>query len=695
MAAAATVPGSVPAMRTAVRVAASTKRSHVRHSFEIETGGCTIKGLYHANEDRVAVVPSLTGVPKDAESDDAAPMLLIVCDGHDGVACADYISKVAFQPALEDALRRRPAGGPASDGLALSEAFAAVEAGWETRASDLRAAKAVTPAAGITSGSCLTAVLLRGAHVTVANCGDCKVILRRADGSVETLTTDHRCSNEGERRRILERGGFIRNGRVIGVLEPTRTIGDLQEKYACRPGVISAEPDVHVTRLRGCDVPTARQIADTVEHLVGAASGSGAPGVARQLRSAWTAAMTALAAATQHGGHTRSQSASSMGAARAPTAGSSTAAAMQRTARHAALATVAADGAGGRPGGAATAQGLRAASASSSGVREMGAAAELTPGLALLRSLHAARLAEARTPGSGRLAAGAGAAAATEVAHHRGLHLPRGGLHGMVGYAASRMAPSACGQHAALLRPTPAFTLQDAAASAPALPVAFLLAATDGVWDALSESAAAAVVAHALAVFGDPNAAARELCLTAKKCGSADDISAVVVWICRPDDDEAEEEQEESPENEVGSKAVLAPQPGAGAPPTSTIKTAALTSLRAPAAPASPVVPSAVARTGFESAPSRVGVEQERGAAPSPRLAVAVRPSASVAAAGARFLDASPPLARSAPLQPSRSNLAAGRAPSNLPEHAAAAAAAADARGQPMRLAGGPGRLMV
>jgi serine/threonine protein phosphatase PrpC len=574
--------------------------------------------------------------------------------------------------------------------LALSEAFAAVEAGWEARVSGLKAAKAVTPAAGITAGSCLTAVLLRGAHVTVANCGDCKVILRRADGTVETLTTDHRCSNEGERRRILERGGFIRNGRVIGVLEPTRTIGDLQEKFACRPGVISAEPDVHVTRLRGRDVPTARQIAATVDHLVGAASGRDAPGMARHLRSAWTATMTALAAATKHGGHSRSQSASSMGAARAPTASSSTAAATQRTARQTALATAAASGAGGRPGGAAAAEGLRAASASSSGVREMGSAAELTPGLALLRSLHAARLAEART--SGKLAAGAGAAAPYEVAHHRGLHLPRGGLHGMVGYAASRVAPSACGQHAALLRPTPAFSLQDAAASAPALPIAFLLAATDGVWDALSESAAAAVVAHALAVFGDPNAAARELCLTARKCGSADDISAVVVWICRPEDDEVGDERDESPDKDAGSEAVLASQPPAAAPPTNT--TSAALTVRAPGSLTSPTVLSAAAGTVCHSASSGVGAEKIPDAAPVARFTVAARPSGSVTAAGARSLDALSPVDhrdRSALLQRSRSTPSAERAPSNLPEHAATGAA--DARVQPMRLAGGASKL--
>lgn len=81
----------------------------------------------------------------------------------------------------------------------------------------------------------------------------------------------------------------------------------------------------------------------------------------------------------------------------------------------------------------------------------------------------------------------------------------------------------------------PAVSIAEAAAAAPALTPSFLLLATDGVWDVLSSASAAAVVAYSLSRYRDPRVAAAELCRVARRCGSGDDISAVVVWLLRDD----------------------------------------------------------------------------------------------------------------------------------------------------------------
>jgi len=48
------------------------------------------------------------------------------------------------------------------------------------------------------------------------------------------LTTPHRATDSSERARILAAGGTVVNGRVMGVLEPSRAIGDLDLKKVPR-----------------------------------------------------------------------------------------------------------------------------------------------------------------------------------------------------------------------------------------------------------------------------------------------------------------------------------------------------------------------------------------------------------------------------------------------------------------------------
>jgi len=71
----------------------------------------------------------------------------------------------------------------------------------------------------------------------VANIGDCKAVIIR-DNEAVTLTTEHNASNEEEKRRVEERGGFVFEKKshqhtrylVQGTLEVTRSVGDRMYK---------------------------------------------------------------------------------------------------------------------------------------------------------------------------------------------------------------------------------------------------------------------------------------------------------------------------------------------------------------------------------------------------------------------------------------------------------------------------------
>jgi serine/threonine protein phosphatase PrpC len=81
--------------------------------------------------------------------------------------------------------------------------------------------------------------------------GDCGLLVSERGGASEVLSVSHRVDNEDERKRVLAAGGTIRNGRVGGMLMPTRAFGDsvFDEK------VVPATPDV-----RMLDITTAHNV---------------------------------------------------------------------------------------------------------------------------------------------------------------------------------------------------------------------------------------------------------------------------------------------------------------------------------------------------------------------------------------------------------------------------------------------------
>lgn len=93
------------------------------------------------------------------------------------------------------------------------------------------------------SGACiaLSMALPASDQVVTSWCGDTRAVLYDAKAqTARQLTRDHTAANPTERDRLMSAHVKVRNGRVLGVLEPSRAVGDLNLKRL-NPRAVVAE----------------------------------------------------------------------------------------------------------------------------------------------------------------------------------------------------------------------------------------------------------------------------------------------------------------------------------------------------------------------------------------------------------------------------------------------------------------------
>ncbi len=94
-------------------------------------------------------------------------------------------------------------------------------------------------------GSTCNIVVIHNNEFFYANCGDSRSVLLR-HGEAIPMSTDHKPDLPNEFKRIKRSGSMIKDGRVNGILNMSRSIGDLQFKRGKSVGdfAVSCIPDV-------------------------------------------------------------------------------------------------------------------------------------------------------------------------------------------------------------------------------------------------------------------------------------------------------------------------------------------------------------------------------------------------------------------------------------------------------------------
>ncbi|CAM9587695.1 unnamed protein product, partial [Sphacelaria rigidula] len=103
---------------------------------------------------------------------------------------------------------------------------------------------------GEISGACVISGLYCDGALVLANIGDCQAVyhghVKSTLGTpITAQTTIHDASNQAEVSRALAAGGFVSStGRFQGILEPSRTVGDVDVKAEAPKGVIASFPEL-------------------------------------------------------------------------------------------------------------------------------------------------------------------------------------------------------------------------------------------------------------------------------------------------------------------------------------------------------------------------------------------------------------------------------------------------------------------
>lgn len=96
------------------------------------------------------------------------------------------------------------------------------------------------------AGCTANVVLVSATDIYVANAGDARCVVSENKVAID-LSTDHKPDLPAERRRVIEAGHIVEDGRVDGIIAISRAIGDWEYKnVSMEPAkmAVSGYPDV-------------------------------------------------------------------------------------------------------------------------------------------------------------------------------------------------------------------------------------------------------------------------------------------------------------------------------------------------------------------------------------------------------------------------------------------------------------------
>ncbi|KAI5652493.1 hypothetical protein M9H77_29680 [Catharanthus roseus] len=194
----------------------SKKPKHITHGFHLVKGKSN-----HAMEDYL--------VSEFKKLGDNELSLFAIFDGHMGHDVASYLQAHLFDNILKE-----------HDFWTDTEK--AIRKAYHTTDNDILEQSMKLGKGGSTA---VTAILMNGEKLVVANVGDSRAIICRK-GVAKQLSVDHEPSKEKEKEMIESKGGFVSNipgdvPRVDGQLAVARAFGDKSLKRH-----LSSEPDIAV-----------------------------------------------------------------------------------------------------------------------------------------------------------------------------------------------------------------------------------------------------------------------------------------------------------------------------------------------------------------------------------------------------------------------------------------------------------------
>ncbi|MES1920462.1 hypothetical protein MHBO_002127 [Bonamia ostreae] len=198
----------------------------------IETGAFSDKGNKAENEDRFVIFEKLS---QFSDEENNSPFrkhsysFFAVYDGHGGSASAQYLETHLHHNLIEELHTVKDFSSDADPNSPEHIEFVKevlVNAFLKTDRDLLEELKR----RGKNDGSTAVVCLLVDDVAWVANVGDSKAVLTRERGKrplkIGRLSKDHSPDFLEERRRIEKRGGFVKEGRVLGRLAVSRSFGD-------------------------------------------------------------------------------------------------------------------------------------------------------------------------------------------------------------------------------------------------------------------------------------------------------------------------------------------------------------------------------------------------------------------------------------------------------------------------------------